>query len=119
MPSLSSPSYHVEITTKSNKYTVTNPQKGGIVTNLTWSDSNGGFAASANISIANLLINGVYLSSDVKVGSKIAIYADVGNGKKEVFRGTMWDKKYKSAKESNKFYGLCINVSTAYSWTNC
>lgn len=67
---------------------------------LSWQESIEELAMKAQIAAVNCsLENGKLLHSVVRPGGKICIFADSGDGMQEVFRGTVWNWDYNSAKE--------------------
>lgn len=89
------PKYTVAIiSSDSIKYDVT-----PAVTNITLQESDGEIAQRANITIANVEVNGSYLSGIFDVVDRVFVYADDGDRNEEVFRGFVWKKAYKSKLE--------------------
>ena len=93
-------------TTYNSKYTVAIITKDSMqydvtpaVTNLTLQDSDGEIAQRATITLANVQVNGSYLSGIFDVRNRVFIYADDGSRKEEVFRGFVWSRPYKSKRE--------------------
>lgn len=73
--------------------------KSKVITELTYSDNPDSLAKEASITVRNALYNGKNLSLLLKPKDKLYIYADVGNGKFEVFRGVIWERDHESDTE--------------------
>lgn len=88
------PKYTVAIITgESIRYNVT-----GAVLKLTRQENDGEIAQRVTISLANVQVDGRYLSGIFSVRNRVFIYADDGGKNDEVFRGYIWNKGYASKK---------------------
>lgn len=89
------PKYTVSIITKESvKYNVT-----PAVTDLSLRESDGEIAQKVSVTLANVLVNGEYLSALINVRDRIFVYANDGDRSEEVFRGFVWTRSYKSKTE--------------------
>lgn len=86
------PIYTTYIVDGSTKYNIT-----PAVTGLDFSDQEKQMAQSVNIGVANVLVNGKWLTSILKVRQRVFIYANDGTTNEEVFRGYVWTRSYKSS----------------------
>ena len=89
------PKYTVAIqaASTSTKYDIT-----PVVTNLSLSEPDSEIAQKVSISIANVQVDGQYLSGIFKVRDRVFVYANDGEKEEEVFRGFIWARGYKSKK---------------------
>lgn len=101
------PKYIVSILAKSTstKYDVT-----PVVTKLTLQESDGEIAQRVSITIANVQVNGRYLSGIFDVRDRIFVYADDGDKKEEVFRGFLYTKGYTNRRERELTYTCYDNL---------
>lgn len=90
---------------KDTKYKITVLLSNGTVLDLTklvakmsWEETHRELAQKATITLVNTKIKEGYLSDLIKLCTQIYIYADIGAGEKEVFRGTVWEWEYTSSK---------------------
>lgn len=90
-----SPKYTVYIIASktSTKYNVTQA-----VTKVNRLDNDGEIAQRVSITLANVQVNGQYLSSIFNVRDRVYIYADDGERNEEVFRGFIWERDYLTKK---------------------
>lgn len=65
-----------------------------IVEDIAWGESIPEMAAKATVTIPNMQHNGEWLTSIIKLNSRLMTTADWGEGFKEVFRGTVYKKDY-------------------------
>ena len=98
--SLGNPVYTVIIKADGTEYNLSN-----VFESLSFTDQQKQFAQSVTIQIANQEVNGSWLSSLLKVRSRVFIYADDGTTKAEVFRGFVWTRSYGSAND-----GKCLTL---------
>lgn len=68
-----------------------------ILQNLSWEENPGELSQRASLLFANKEYQSSYVSSIAVPGVQLFIYSDWGAGKKEVFRGPIWDYDYQSA----------------------
>ena len=88
------PKYTVAIITQdSTRYTVTEA-----MTRLYRQENDGEIAQRVTIGLANVLVNGRYLSAIFNVRNRVFVYADDGEKNEEVFRGFVWERSYSSRK---------------------
>ena len=87
------PKYSVAIIHSDTKYDVTEA-----VTNLTLQESDGEIAQRVTLSLANVKVNGQYLSGIFSVRDRVFVYANDGSRTEEVFRGFIWIRGYSSKK---------------------
>ena len=66
---------------------------------LQLSESDSEFAQKCTIVVAQIFIDGHYLHYIVQPRDRVFVYADTGEGAKEVFRGYVWEKPYSSRTE--------------------
>lgn len=72
------------------------------VVSLDISDQEKQMAKNVKVSIMNVLVQGTWLTSIVKVRQRLFIYADDGEKMEEVFRGFIWSWDYRSAMEERE-----------------
>lgn len=89
------PKYTVAIqaASTSTKYDIT-----PILTNISLGEPDSEIAQKVSISIANVQVDGQYLSGIFKVRDRVFVYANDGEKEDEVFRGFIWARGYKSKK---------------------
>lgn len=85
------PIYTVYLVDGTTKYDLT-----GTLVSLDFSDEKKQMAQSATISLMNIKVGDIWLSSLVKVRQRVYIYANDGEKSDEVFRGFVWTRGYKS-----------------------
>lgn len=73
-----------------------------LVQGLSWGKSCGEFAAKAEMEIAQTKIDKGYIHQLLPLCTVMYIFADTGNGWQEMFRGSVWDWRYRSALEEQK-----------------
>lgn len=89
------PIYKVAIITKDSiRYTVTDA-----VIDLSLRENDGEIAQRVTLKLANIQVNGQYLSGIFNVRDRVFVYADDGERNEEVFRGFVWERDYSSKKE--------------------
>ena len=81
------PVYSVYIVSGSTKYNVTNA-----VISQDRSEPDGQIAQRVTLQLANIKVNGDWLSSLLKARDRVFIYANDGTQEKEVFRGYLWTR---------------------------
>lgn len=93
--SLENPKYSAYLVTGGgSKYNITN-----VLEDLSLTEGENSLAQKCDFTIANIKTKSGLMSGIVDIAQKIYVYADTGSGKKEVFRGTIWTRKYNSADE--------------------
>lgn len=80
-----------------------------IMTSIESSDQDTEMAQKYVINVMNVQINGVWSTSVFVAGQRVFIYCDDGETKDEVFRGYLWEKKYKSSNEVRDFSLICYD----------
>ena len=98
------PVYTVAILSDTTKYDVT-----PALINLDLQEANGQLAQVANLTLANIKVQGQWLSSLIGVRQRIFIYANDGATKAEVFRGVIWTDYYRSALEDREMQLKCYD----------
>lgn len=85
------PKYSVIIISakKQTQYDVTQA-----ITQLSPRENDGEIAQHVSIVLANIQVDSQYLSDIFDVRDRVYVYADDGDGKKEVFRGYIWARPY-------------------------
>lgn len=73
-----------------------------LVTGLSWGKSKGEFAAKAEMEIAQTKIDKGYIHQLLPLCTVMYIFSDTGSGWEEVFRGSIWDWRYRSGLEEQK-----------------
>lgn len=98
MASIDHPVFTAKIITASGalQYNLNNSK---VITDLTVSDSPDSLAKEASVTVRNALYNGKNLSLLLKPKDKLFIYANVGKGRFEMFRGIIWDRDHESDTE--------------------
>lgn len=86
------PIYTVWLVSSAGKYDVSS-----VLNSVDMTESKKQIARSATVSIMNVMVDGTWLSDRIKVRDRIFIYANDGNGRKEVFRGFVWNRNYNSS----------------------
>ena len=95
MGSVQCPEYKVAIIGQDGtRYDVT-----PVLVDLVLSEQENEIAQKANITIANIQVDGKNLTSIVQVKCRVFVYADTGEKNEEVFRGFVWERPYRSDKE--------------------
>lgn len=87
------PKYKVTIIAGSTKYEVTDA-----IMKITLNESDGEIAQRVNITLANVKVNGSYLSGIFDVRNRVFVHASDGSKTEEVFRGYIWIRSYASKK---------------------
>lgn len=90
--STANPAYSVYIVSDGKKYNVT-----PILINLDMAESRNRISQSVTVQIMNVMVDGAWLSSVFDVRDRIYVYANTGAGSKEIFRGFIWDRDYRSS----------------------
>lgn len=86
------PIYTVYIISGSIKFNVT-----PALEVLDRSETDGQIAQRVDLQMRNVLIDGVWLSSILTACDRVYVYANDGEKRDEVFRGFIWNRKYKSS----------------------
>lgn len=73
-----------------------------LITGFSWGKSKGEFASKAEMEIAQTKIPKGFIHELLPLCTKLYIYADVGTGWDETFRGSVWDWRYRSALQEQK-----------------
>lgn len=104
--SLQAPRYQAVILTAGGQRCVVT----GAVTGLSLGWSENEIAQKATLSVWNQKHQGVLFTSLFKPRDRVFLYADTGEGDKEVFRGYIWEKQYQSALEKEITYVCYDNL---------
>ena len=72
-----------------------------ITTGLQLSQPEKELAQKVVVSFVNAIVNGKNINAQISLRDRVYVYANTGNGEKEVFRGFIWTKKYDSETEKN------------------
>ena len=95
MASLESPRYTVTVLTASgSKYNISD-----VLTDLMLQESENGIAQRATIKFKQTKHEGKYATGLINVHDRVYIFANTGNGAKEVFRGYIWEDVYAKGTE--------------------
>lgn len=90
MPSLGNPLYKAVVKTASGQeYDL---YKSKVIQDLTMSDDPDSLAKEVSLTVMNAAKNGVTLATLIQPSDRLYIYANVGHGDFEVFRGVIWDR---------------------------
>lgn len=79
---------------------------------FSWEDMDGQMAQRADLHLYNTLVNGEYLTSVIKLGTYIIIYASFNGTRNGVFSGRVWTWRYSSAQ--NKDFEIIAYDSLIY-----
>ena len=90
--SASKPKYTAYIIAGGKKYHIT-----PAIEDIDISDRSKQIANSVTIKLANAKVKNEWLTSLLGVRNRVYLYADDGKQKKEVFRGFVWDRPYRSS----------------------
>lgn len=90
------PKYSCIIKTKKTKYDVS-----GLMTNLVISQNKDDLAKGVSLTIPNLKDTYKHLYNNINVRDSLVLYCDTGSGRKEIFRGIIWEKNYNSDVEKD------------------
>ena len=88
---LTKPSYTVYVVSGSKKYDITSA-----LISLDRYEAVSQIAQRVKLELANFLVEGTHLSSVLKARDRLFVYANDGTESKEVFRGYIWERAYKS-----------------------
>lgn len=88
---LENPIYTAYLVSGTNKYNLTD-----VLTGIDLDEQEQQLAQCATVSIINAKTNGQWISSIIGVRNRIYIYANDGEQNREVFRGFVWTKSYKT-----------------------
>lgn len=102
---LDNPIYTVYAVSGSTKYNLTD-----VLVDIRLSDHEKQLAQCATITVMNAKVGGSWLSSILRVRSRIFIYANDGKRNDEVFRGFVWTRGYKSALEERDITIKCYDI---------
>lgn len=100
----SRPRYTVYAVVGSEKYNLTPAME-----SLDLTESDRSISMYATVTLRNQAIGKSWLSSILKVRSRVFIYADDGKTKAEVFRGYIWDRAYKSSMDDRTIQIKCFD----------
>ena len=103
--SYENPIYTVMITTTDTIYDIT-----PALTSIDFSEQEKQISVCANISFMDTKVNGKKLSSIFSVRDSVTVYADVGTGKSEVFRGYVWDMTPKESLTESEMTLKCYDM---------
>lgn len=81
----------------------------GITTDLVVGTSKDDLSEKVNITVANVKVGKKRLHNHVKLRNKIYVYANTGSGAKEVFRGIVWERKFKSELDVKEIGLICYD----------
>lgn len=81
----------------------------GVTTDLTVSNSKDELAEKVTISLVNVKVGTNRLHSLISLKDKIYVYANTGNGAKEVFRGFVWDRTLYSDADRRELHLICYD----------
>lgn len=93
-PSMTNPCYTVTINTGKETYNIT-----PIVTSLSIDQNENEIAKKATIKLFNTKHGNSWFTGIFNVRDSVYIYANIGDGPVEVFRGYIWDRPYSSKDE--------------------
>ncbi len=82
--------YRAVIITETGENLDLTPKETPIVSELSWEEARQELAARATFSFPNIRVERVRLVNKIKMGQKVFIYSDWGQGMTEVFRGTIF-----------------------------
>lgn len=102
--SAENPIYTAYIVSGGKKYNVTS-----VLQQIDFADREKQFSKSATLHLANIALEGTWLSSILKVRDRVYIYADDGEKQEEVFRGYLWTRVYKSAVQGHDLQLRCYD----------
>lgn len=94
VPSITNPCYTVTLNSNNVTYNIT-----PIVTSLDLTQNENEIAEKVTIKIYNLQHNGSWFNGIIKPRDTVYVYANIGDGPKEVFRGYVWNRPYSSQDE--------------------
>lgn len=80
-----------------------------VITELQLTEYEKDLAEKVVITVINVKVDGKLLSSQVKAGDRLYVYANNGSGYKEVFRGFIWEEKYVS-QDNNTITYTCYDM---------
>lgn len=80
-----------------------------ITTDLVTAHEEDSLAEKVTITVANVMVGKKRLSSIIKIRQKVYVYANTGSGSKEVFRGFVWERKFKSTSEVKEITLICYD----------
>ena len=91
MASLSNPTFKAVIITRTKKYEY-DLLKSNVITDLTISDDVDSLAKEVSVSCYNKSLDGKTLATRITVNDRLYVYANVGSGYFEIFRGVIWER---------------------------
>ena len=80
-----------------------------ITTDLLVSHLKNELAEKVDISLVNIKVGNDFLRNLIAVKDKVYVYADVGSGENEVFRGIVWERTMSEDADSNDIKLLCYD----------
>ena len=102
--SLENPVYTIYVVAGGSKYDLT-----PVAVSLVFTDQKKQLAQSLTATIMNVKVNGVWLSSLIKVRQRIFVYANDGEKNEEVYRGYIWTRGYKSSISDRELVLKCYD----------
>lgn len=102
--SLENPVYTTYVVAGGTKYDLT-----PVTVSLVFADQKKQLAQSLTATIMNVQVNGVWLSSLIKVRQRIFVYANDGEKDDEVYRGYIWTRGYKSSISDRELVLKCYD----------
>lgn len=103
--SMTHPEYKMNLfTANGTKYVLKD-----VTTDLVVSHEENSIAEKVTITVANVMVGKQRLSKIIKLRQKVYVYANTGSGSKEVFRGFVWERKFKSTDEVKEITLICYD----------
>ena len=81
----------------------------GITTDLVVGTSENELSEKVNITFANVMVGKKRLHNNISLRNKIYVYANTGSGAKEVFRGIVWERKFKAELDVKEVNLICYD----------
>ena len=81
----------------------------GITTDLTIGTSKDELAEKVSITFANVMVGGKKFHNYIALRNKIYVYANTGNGAKEVFRGIVWQRDFQETSDVREITLICYD----------
>lgn len=98
------PTYTAKIVANGTTYDISQA-----ITDIDCTDQDSQMAQKYVITIVNVLIGKTWSTNVIEAGQRIFIYADDGDGPKEVMRGVIWEKNYTSSNSEREFKLTCYD----------
>lgn len=103
--SMTHPEYKMNLfTANGTKYVLKD-----VTTDLVVSHEENSIAEKVTITVANVMVGKQRLSKIIKLRQKVYVYANTGSGSKEVFRGFVWERKFKSTGDVKEITLICYD----------